>query len=247
MVGLDEAMTRCREIEGFEDQESHRILLEWAEKVKSEAFERKDTSNMTQAEREEYANVVLRKAVESRNIKHLKAAIRDAKNLEEESMRIYVCRDSPDYMDATQTLLEVEGDVKEKFAAAQKSNKKVEVEDKYYGSSMIEQMNVKFARDQLRKAITSMDGDELDAALEVCLEIPGFRENEANQILLARAEKVREEAFERKDTSNWAQADREQYTNLVLQKAHESRNIKHLKAAIRDAKKLEEESDSRNQ
>merc|ERR1719424_2158067 len=103
-------------------------------------------------------------------------------------------------------------------------------------------MNVKFARDQLRKAITSMDGDELDAALEDCLEIPGFRENEANQILLARAEKVREEAFERKDTSNWAQADREQYTNLVLQKAHESRNIKHLKAAIRDAKRLEEES-----
>ena len=151
MVGLDEAMARCWAIEGFEDIESHRILLDRAEKVKSEAFERKDTSNMTQAEREEYVNMMLGKAVESRNIKHIKAAIRDAKNLERESMRIYVCRDSKDYMDATQTLLEIEGDVKEKFAGTQKG-RTVSVEDKYYGSSMIEIENMKFARDQLRKA-----------------------------------------------------------------------------------------------
>lgn len=53
---------------------------------------------------------------------------------------------------------------------------------------------------------------------------------------------MREESFERKDTSTWAQKDRELYMDLVLNAAHESRQIKHLKAAIRDADKLERES-----
>ena len=38
------------------------------------------------------------------------------------SLRIFVCRDSEEYMRATATLKEVEGDVKEKFAAAQKTS-----------------------------------------------------------------------------------------------------------------------------
>ena len=70
-----------------------------------------------------------------------------------------------------------------------------------------------------------MDGDELDAALEVCNSIEGFDTHESNKILLQRARNVQLEAFDRKDTSTWAQEDREKYCNLILQAAAETRNV----------------------
>ena len=169
-------------------------------------------------------------------------AIRAADDLEKESLRIYVCRDSAEYMEATKVLLEVEADVKEKFAAAQKERSGISLDDKYAGPSQIEQQNMKLARDQLRKAIFDMDGEELDEALEVCNSIEGFEDHKINRILLKRAQASQEEAFERKDTSTWPQEDRERYSDFILGAAHESRNIKHLKAAIRDADKLERDS-----
>ena len=158
-------------------------------------------------------------------------------------MRIYTCRDSEEYMEATKVLLEVEADVKEKFATSTKTGDRDMIyDDPYGGASQLEKMNMKFARDQLRKAIVSMSGERIDAALEDCHLIPGFGDNETNQILLKWADKVRQEAFDTIDTSTWAQEEREKYANFVLRKAYESRNIKHLKAAIRDAERLENES-----
>ena len=96
-------------------------------------------------------------AHESRNIKHLKAAIRDADKLERDSLNIYVCRDSEAYMSATKTLLEVEADVKEKFGTKKQTSSKKLIEDKYQGPSMLAKTNMKFARDQLRKVRVGLE------------------------------------------------------------------------------------------
>lgn len=56
---------------------------------------------------------------------------------EKESLCIYVCRDSAEYMEATKVLKEVEADVKEKFAAAQKERSGISLDDKYQGASQI--------------------------------------------------------------------------------------------------------------
>ena len=60
-----------------------------------------------------------------------------------------------------------------------------------------------------------MNGDQLDAAMEECYAIEGFEDDPTNQNLIKRAEVVREEAFDTVDTSTWAQAEREKYSDFV--------------------------------
>lgn len=110
-----------------------------------------------------------------------------------------IYRDSAEYMEATKVLKEVEADVKEKFAAAQKE-RGIEIPDTYQGITQAERIELKAIRDALRKAIVSMDGDELDTALEDCYAIEGFEDNESNAILLRWAEKVRTWRCERNST-----------------------------------------------
>lgn len=59
--------------------------------MKKEAFDVVDTSTWTQKAREEYSEYELRKASNSRDIKHLNIAIKFATNLEAESFQQYVC------------------------------------------------------------------------------------------------------------------------------------------------------------
>jgi hypothetical protein len=158
--------------------------------VREEAFDTMDTSTWAQAEREKYANFTLRKAYESRNVKHLKMAIRAAEELERDSLRIYVARDSAEYMEATKVLKEVEADVKEKFANAQKS-RNVRYHDQYEGIAMASQIEMKEAKDQLRKAIVSMVG--IDEALTHCRKVPGFKDVASHVILIQWAKKVKAE------------------------------------------------------
>ena len=146
-----------------------------------------DTSTWAQAEREKYANFTLRKAYESRNVKHLKMAIRAAEELERESLRIYVARDIAEYMEATKVLLEVEADVKEKFAAAQRQ-RNVQYHDQYAGMPLARQIEMKEAKDQLRKAIVSMVG--IDEALQHCHSVAGFEDVASHLILIQWAKKV---------------------------------------------------------
>ena len=85
-------------------------------------------------------------------------------------------------MEATRVLLEVEADVKEKFKAAQKNRAGIAVEDKYQGPALTDKIYLKEAKDQLRKAITTMVG--LDEAMTRCREIEGFEDQESHRILL---------------------------------------------------------------
>ena len=58
-------------------------------------------------------------------------------------------------MNATKTLLEVEADVKEKFGRTKglkrKSSERTLIEDKYRGPPIIDNINIKFAKDQVRR------------------------------------------------------------------------------------------------
>ena len=64
----------CQDTHGFNDPDkhSHYFLMQWAIRVKEEAFDTVDTSTWSQAQREQFAEYELRKATESRNVKNLK-------------------------------------------------------------------------------------------------------------------------------------------------------------------------------
>ena len=68
---IDDALAACCEIEGFADTNANQILIQWADRVKQEAFDVVDTSTWTQKAREEYSEYELRKASNSRDIKVL--------------------------------------------------------------------------------------------------------------------------------------------------------------------------------
>ena len=91
--------------------------------------------------------------------------------------------------------------MKEKFGLTKQKSSRTLIEDKYQGPSMLANTNMKFAKDQLRKAIVAMNGDLLDEALEDCYAIEGFEDHKSNRILLTWAEKVTIDDFSPDPTS----------------------------------------------
>merc|ERR1740133_285966 len=116
-------------------------------------------------------------------------------------------------MSATKTLLEVEADVKEKFASAsaqspRKGKKKPDKVPRSRASPVLNTVKMKKAKDQLRKAIDSRNSTDLDNALVNCAHFRGFENIPTHKMLIQWADRVKQEAFDVVDYSTWSQSAR---------------------------------------
>lgn len=144
-------------------------------------------------------------------------------------------------MNATKTLLEVEADVKEKFASSHKEqNKKPgKKSSRSRGSPVLNTVKMKKAKDQLRKAIDSRNSADLDEALLGCAHFRGFEKIPTHKMLIQWADRVKQEAYDVVDTSAWPQSAKEEYVNSKLREAVHARDIIQLNNAVRMADELE--------